>query len=246
MKKTILLSIFTASVLSASNFGVEVGASQSNLKADFQYGSNATATKVDENILGLDDKITTIKPRVYFNSGNHTFDFDYESLDFSGANTLTQDIEFDDETYTATTNIKSTMEIDWYRLGYRYSVINNGNTYLNAGLDLNILDTNIGLEETAGNTSSYFDEVIPLPTLVLDGNYAFNEKVGVEAKFAGISVGSEGSYTEAYAGLNIQCLLLDNAKWRLGYKAKKLDVDVDDFDGELEFKGAFLGFNYKF
>ena len=44
----------------------------------------------------------------------------------------------------------------------------------------------------------------------------------------------------------VQCFLIDNGQCRLGYQSKKLDVDIDDFDGELKFSGAFLGFNYKF
>lgn len=245
MKKAIFLSLVSASILTAGDLGVELGVSQTNLEADFEYGNAATRTKVDEDLLGLDDKVTNIKPRVYYTSGNHTFDFDYESLDFSGSNTLTKNVVFDDKTYAINTNVRSTMEFDWYRLGYKYSLVNNDNSNLKAGIDLNILDTNVGLDSDLTAASNY-SETIPLPTLVLNGKYSFNENFAIEGKFAGLTAGSKGSYTEAFAGLNIKCLLLDNAHWRLGYQTKKLEIDVDDFDGELKFSGGFIGFNYKF
>lgn len=244
MKKTLILSLAASSLLFAGEFGIELGAQQSKLQADFAYGDSDTRTKVNEDDLGLDDKQTSVKPRLYYKAGNHTIDFDFESLDFSGSTTLTKTINFDNETYNFGDKVDSTLEIDWYRLGYRYKVFGNEKSYFNMGLDLNILDTDVGLKTSTLNNS--YSEVIPLPTLVIDGNYAINDRFGVEAKFAGISAGSNGHYTEAFVGLNMRCFLLDDAQWRIGYQAKELEVDVDDFDGELKFKGAFLGLNYKF
>jgi len=244
MKKILILSLAASSLLFAGEFGVEVGAQQSKLKADFAYGDSSLRTKVDENDLGLDDKQTSIKPRLYYKSGNHTIDFDFEALDFSGSNLLTKTINFDDKVYTIGSKVDSTLEIDWYRLGYKYKVLGDEKSYLNLGLDLNILDTDVGLKSSTINSS--YSETIPLPTLVLSGNYSINDRVGVEAKFAGMSLGSNGNYTEIFAGVNMQCFLIDNGQWRLGYQSKKLEVDIDDFDGELKFSGAFLGFNYKF
>lgn len=246
MKKTTLLSLVTVTSLMASDFGIEIGAQKNKLDADIAYGNAVTRTTVTENELGLKNSDTNVKPRLYYTTENHTFDLDFQSMDFSGSNTLTRTIVFDNRTYTANATVNSTLELDWYRFGYRYSVINDNNTKLSIGADINIIDTDIGLNAPSLNLSSSYSETIPLPTLVIEGNYAINDMFGIEAKAAGITAGSKAKYTEFYAGININCLLIENGQWRLGYQSKKFEVDIDDFDGELSFNGAYLGFNYKF
>ncbi len=246
MKKTLLLSLAVSSVLTASEFGIEIGAQKNKLSADFAYGNSSTRTTVTQDDLGLKNSDTTVKPRLHYKSGNHMFDLDYEKLDFSGSKVLTKDIVYDNKTYTASTNVQTTFEMDWYRLGYRYSVLSNEKGNLNIGADLHIIDADVGLVASSLNFDSSYSETLPLPTLVVSGNYAINDMFGLEAKASGINTGSKATYTEFYAGINVNCLLIKNGQWRLGYQSKKFDIDVDDFKGDLSFKGAYLGFNYKF
>lgn len=246
MKKVVLSSLIVASSMMAGDLQVELGYQQNKFDADFAYGNSNTRTVVSESDIGLEEKDSTVKPRLFYMSGNHTFDFDYESLDFSGSKNITRTIVFDDKTYTAGANVQSTLEIDWYRFGYRYKVLGDEKSYLNLGLDINLLKTDVGLDASALNISSNYSETLPVPTLVINGNYSINDMFGIEGKFAGISAGSKASYTEYFAGVNMKCLLLEGGKWKLGYQAKNLEVDVDDFDGELDFKGVYLGFNYTF
>lgn len=249
MKKQLLLSVALSSLLSVSSlfageFGVELGAKQSKLDLDLAYGNELVRTKVNQDDLGMDDKATLFKPTLYYKSGNHSFDFDFEALDYKGSKNITRTINFDNKVYAIDSKVDSTLKINWYRLGYKYSLINKGSSYLNLGFDVNILDSKVALKTDALDSS--YSGTIPVPTLVLSGNYAFNEYFGLEARLAGIKVGSKADYVEASAGINMKCFLLDNANWRLAYQNKELNVDVDDLDAKLGFKGFLLGFNYKF
>lgn len=244
MKKAVVMSTFAAASLVAAEFGIEAGYQQNKLSGDFAYGIEGQRTEVSPEEIGLDDGSGTLKPRVYIKSGAHTFDFDYEAIDHSGSKTLQKTITFNEQTYNVGADVTSTYEMNWFRAGYRYNLHEDEKSYANIGLDLHIIDTEVGMKTTG--IDEQFSETIPLPTLTVAGSYKFTEMVGAEAKLSGITAGDKGSYVEVYGGLNLDCLLVENGMWRAGYQYKNLDVDVDDFDGDLKMDGVYVGFNYRF
>jgi hypothetical protein len=205
-----------------------------------------TRTVISKDDLGLKSSDISVKPTLFYENNDHKFSLDYEKLDFSGSKTLTKDIIFNNKTYNVNTNIKSTMEFDWYRVGYAYKLLNNSSSTLSLGLDLHIVDADIGIKDSTGTINESYSETIAIPAISLDGSYMINDTFGIDGKVSGIKVGSKASYTQYYAGVSAKCVFIENATWKAGYQYKKIDINIDDFDGDLKFKGLYLALNYKF
>lgn len=252
MKKTVKLCLAsliaitgTATTLSANDFGVELGVQKTTLDADFAYGSKNTRTKVSENELGLDRDNTTVIPSIFYKSGKNKLDFSFQSYDFNGYKRITKSIVYDNKTYIAGTNVSTTFKMDWYKLGYRYDLLEDDLYSLRVGTDVNLVKTKIELVSDISGTKK-FDELLPLPTLAVEGDYKFNKNFGVEGKISAMSIGSKATFSDLYVGLTAKLPLIENTKWKLGYQKKTIDVDSGDFDGKLAYKGVYLGVNYKF
>lgn len=157
---------------------------------------------------------------------------------------LNKSIDFNGETYAVNMPIESTLKLDWYRLGYRYSIVETGKANLAIGANIHIIKADIGLVSAA--TSDFYSQTVGLPILALNGSYQINSMFGIEGMISGITAGSSGNYVQMYGGITANCLLVKNGMWRLGYQYKKLSIDIDDLDGDLKFQGAYLGYRYKF
>jgi len=120
----------------------------------------------------------------------------------------------------------------------------NDKSYLNFGIDLNNISFDTKLS-TIYSTDSLSLSNNGFVGLMFDGNYAFNNQFGVEGKFAN-GADNMAKYIDTYIALNMDSFLLKNGKLKAGYQYKKLAFDIDKFDGDLQFKGPFVGFNYRF
>jgi len=255
MEVLVLLSTIIASmgvldlinVLDSLEAEVEVGVHQVEFEPNFAYGSKSIRTKLSSSDLGLDNSKNILKPTIILrnkNHRNHRFDFNYEKLNFSGLNTLTKDIHFDDSAFLVDQNISSTFDINWIRWGYKYKLLENDKSYLNLGIDLNYISVDVMLQGPHSFGFLFMSDD-RFPGLVFDGNYAFNNYFGIEGKFAS-GADNMAKYIDTYVGLNMDNFLLKNAKLKAGYQYKRLDFAGDELDGDLRFKGVFVGFNYRF
>jgi len=248
--KKILLSITLVGLLAvnatAGVFGIELGAQQTKLEAEFSYGNEYTKTPINLKDVGLDDSASTFKPTLFWQEGNHKFDFDYQSIGFSGSHKLTKLFTWGPVYYDLPgAEIETTLDIKVARLGYKYRLLRDNKSYLDLGADVNIVTTEINIAAPKHNI--YANKVTAKQSLwglVADGNYAFTDMFGIESKLA---VGPKSQ--EAYAGLNMD--LFKNAQFRVGYNYKRLKLDMDNglfkkIDADFKFKGAFLGLIYRF
>jgi len=228
------------------SFEVELAVQQVKFEPTFAYGNNSTRTKLNADNLGLDNNENIFKPTFILRKGNHRVDFDYISLDFSGSTTLTKDVNFNNNTYLAGQYIRSDFDIIWMRWGYKYRLFGNNKSYLNLDIDFNSVSVDIRLKGT--RSFSFNSLSIPYNEFVdlgFDGNYAFSDRFGIEGKFVS-SVNDKAKYIDTYVDLNMNSFLLKNTKLKAGYQYKKLAFDDNQFDGDLRFKGPFVGFNYRF
>jgi len=248
--KKLLLSIALVGLLAvnatAGVFGIELGARQTKLEADFSYTSSlfTTATKINLKDIGLADSTSTFKPTLFWQEGNHRFDFDYEQIGFNGSHTLTKRIGFGPNTYVPGMDIESELDLRWFRISYKYRLLGDNKSYLNLGVDINSMIAEINI--TAPKYGSNLNKVIAKDSsfgLVVNGNYAFTNRFGIEGKLAALL-----GYQEAYAGLNMD--LFKNAQLRAGYQYTKLEFDLKEgskeFDADFKLKGAFVALNYRF
>jgi len=240
--KKILLSTALMGLLSvdatAGTFGVELSGQQTKLKSDFSF--------LSEKDLGLDDSINTFKPTLFFQNGRLKIDVDYEKLEFNGKNTLAKDIWFNKIRYYQGTDITSKLKFRWFRTGVKYKVADYDKSYLNLGLNLNFLSADTQL--LVPSLYNYVKVKSTFFSYGIDGNYAFTNRFGIESKaVAGFVFKDENNslgQAELYIGLNMY--LFNNAKLKAGYQYKALALDVDRFNEDFKFKGAFVGLEYSF
>jgi len=248
--KKLLLSIALVGLLAvnatAGVFGIELGAQQTKLEADFSYGNKYTKTTINLKDVGLDDSASTFKPTLFWQEGNHRFDFDYDKIGVSSSHKIEKKFRFGRWYYDVIgADVESKLDVSVFRLGYKYRLLQDNKSYLNLGADVNIVNTKINIAApTYGLMRNEVSHTQSPFGLVVNGNYAFTNMFGIEGKLAGSFV-----YQEAYAGLNME--LFKNAQLRVGYQYKKFELESDDninekFDADLKFKGAFAAFNYRF
>lgn len=135
--------------------------------------SDGTANaKIDfEDTLGLSDSETMawVDLRLRL-ARRHLLDLSYYELERSGSRTLSVNVDFGDESFTASTQVDSYFDTRIARLAYGYSILNNDTRELGVLLGLHLTRIEVGIRdvgltgqvETAEGTA-------PLPTFGLHG-----------------------------------------------------------------------------
>src|SRR3989344_8178691 len=125
-----------------------------------------TGTQIDlVDTLGVDDKKNFWEARVDLNLGSHHLRYGYMPLSWDGQKTITQSINFDGKTYSASARVDSNLDITYQRLGYRYNIIDTLGNQLGIIFDIKLFDIEARLK-TTGIDESY-SVTAPVPTIGL-------------------------------------------------------------------------------
>eukprot|EP01022_Parablepharisma_sp_SALTPOND_P010666 TRINITY_DN143987_c0_g1_i1.p1 TRINITY_DN143987_c0_g1~~TRINITY_DN143987_c0_g1_i1.p1 ORF type:complete len:306 (-),score=10.78 TRINITY_DN143987_c0_g1_i1:50-898(-) len=246
MKRSlIVVALLSGSLLSAGEFEMGLGAQLIKPDGKFKYGSSSTSTEVDlSEDLGIDDQKVSIKPYLQYTFGKNRVFANYEYYSSDSTERLNKNIEFDNKIYSAGTNLYSKLEYNWFQTGYRYLALDKKESYsLGVGADINVIKMKMELNNNIQNAS--FDETVPLPTLVADGRVNIYKSLALKGKAAFLPTGKV-DYQEYYGGLTWECAFIDNAILNAGYQYKRLDMDVNDMDGHIDFSGLYVGAGYRF
>jgi len=259
MKKIILSSIAAmALTTSASAFmgvGIDVGTGiwQPTLAGDVQYKST---NKINFDNLGMDDKLDTSNNYVYLNFTHFVPiipNVRIEKVGYTlfGNTKLTTDITFNDKTFTANTNVATTLDMSQvdYIAYWSVPLLNTatvGILDVNYGLDLKQLTGSIVLD----SEEEKFDEMVPLFYLnaVIDIP-AIPVKLDGTIKTLSYD-GTKISDNEIKASINLPIPLpLIDFKLDIGYKVQNITISdklVNDLNANLDTKGLFVGLSAKF
>ena len=257
MRKTYLaLSLLlVVLLLPASSSAFEIGARgyywfpslDGNVKVD---ETSIIGTTIDfEKDLGVKDENYPAF-EVFLGGGRHHLSLTYTNIDYSGRNTLTEDIIFNGETYTATSLVESSIEYKMMDFLYQYDFLNLENVL--AGFSLGIvlqvkyLDGDVGLKSTTAGSN--FDEkqdfTFPIPMIGLNLHIGMLADV-LEARLRGTAIG--------YAGNTIYELMADISWTPLpfldihgGYKTFVIDIDEDDVIFDYDMSGPFVAVTLSF
>jgi hypothetical protein len=246
MKRSLLVAaLLSGSILSAGEFEIGLGAQLIKPDGKFKYGSSSTSTEIDlSEDLGIDDQKASLKPYVQYTFGKNRVFANYEYYSADSTERLNKNIEFDNKVYAAGTNLYSKLEYNWFQTGYRYLALDKKESYsLGVGADINVIKMKMELNNNIQDAG--FDETVPLPTLVADGTVNIYKSVALKAK-AALMLTGKVDYQEYYGGATWECALIDNVILNAGYQYKRFDMDVDDFDGNLDFSGFYVGAGYRF
>ncbi|MFP4333327.1 MAG: hypothetical protein ACLFQJ_08495 [Campylobacterales bacterium] len=246
MKKSLLVaSLLCGTLLSAGEFEIGLGAQLIKPDGKFKYGKSSTATEIDlKSDLGIDDRKVSAKPYMQYSFGSHKIFANYEYYSADSTELLNKNINFDNKVYATGTNLYSKLEYNWFQTGYRYKALKKKDSYsLGVGVDVNVIDLKTELKNNTNSSS--FDETLPLPTIALEGDVNIHNSLALVGKASFLPAGKV-DYQEYYGGAKWECLLVDNVILNAGYQYKKLDLDVDDIDGHLDFSGFYIGAGYRF
>lgn len=163
----------------------------------------------------------------------------YTSFGHSGNGTLTQDLTWGNQTFTANGNIDSKFDLKMYDITFYYEILDN---WLNTDVGLNVkyIDGTVDVTGTtaAGIKSESADFAVPIPML-----YA---KMRFDIPTTDISLQAEGNYVtydghslyDFEAGVRYTFAL--GAGIEAGYKAMKLKIDdIDDLSMDTDFSGMY-------
>jgi outer membrane protein len=166
------------------------------------------------------------------------------NLDSSGRSTLTSSITFNGQTYSAGETVRSSFDLSHDDIYLYYEVMDNW-LNLDIGLDLKLFDGEVSTVGSTNTTTSSItiDETIPLLYLSARIDLPFSGFY-VGADFSGLSVNDSSAADttikvgyESGIGLGIEG----------GYKIFSLNLDdVNDFDSDLEYNGAFINGYFHF
>lgn len=166
------------------------------------------------------------------------------TLDTVGGTTLTSSFTFNGQTYTANTDLDTTLEASYIDYTLYYELFDNDLLTFDFGITGRDLDSYIHVVEPATKIDSDLSASGIIPMVYL------STIVGLP--FTGFNFFAEGNFIsyddqtvyDVQAGVSYE--LLDNLAvdldLTLGYRTVKLELnDLDDFYSDLTFDGVFVG-----
>ncbi len=239
---SILSVVFSASALADEMFSLKVGFASIDPDGKFAGENGGVATKVDfDDDLNFDDS-EGVYVEGAFQLGPFRFSAAYLPLDFSGSGNITQNITFGNQTFPASTNVASDVEMEVYDLAVAFHVINfdDGPMRVQLGPEVavKIADVDLSVRDTSGGLTERVSGTVPVPTIGARGRVAFSDFIGVVGRIGYLEI-QDNSFLDAE--IQIEYSPLPTLGVFAGYRY--IDVDVDESGVILQstFAGPFAG-----
>ena len=162
-------------------------------------------------------------------------------LDQSETSEITRTISFDDETFTAGTEVDSTIDLSHVDATLYYELLDNW-VNLDLGLTIRKFDGEIKLVSSTGNAQEDIDFTIPL----LYGKARF------DLPLTGLYVSASGNWIGAGSNSFLDSIVTVGYESTIGlgleagYRNISLSIDDDDFEADLAFSGIFAAATFHF
>ncbi len=235
----------------ADTLGVFVGGAlwtqePSGQFADSDLGSNCTLTCIDmQSDLGLEEEDS----EMYWVALEHPIPIlpnirlEKTDLQGSGVNTLSRDIAFDGEVFTANTTITSDFDLSHTDYVLYYELLDNWFS-LDLGINVKQFDGGVSIDSTGQSASETLDE--PIPLLYVAG------KIEVPATGLWFGVQGSGASTGDSEVTDYRLQVGYTFGFGLGIEVAKrtftVDIDPADADvyGDMEFDGTYASITFHF
>jgi len=226
--------------------GFSIGASywSPDLSGEFNSAGEASIDLSDD--LDVDDPsqssaVLSLEHPVPFLPNIRYQDID---LDSDGRNTLSGNITFEGETYSAGESVRTTFDLSHSDIVLYYEVLDNW-VNLDIGLDLKRFDGKVSMVGSTNTTTSSINIDETLPLLYLSARF--------DLPFSGFYIGADIS------SFSIDDSSAEDATIKLGYESgsglgiegglKTFSIeldDADDLDTDIEYDGAFINGYFHF
>jgi len=130
-----------------------------------------------EDFLGVPDNETIFQLDAIFRVAYyHRFEFGTFELKRNSTKTLTQDIDFGDQTFVAGTNVDTSVKSEVIRVAYGYSLMRDAQKELGVTAGVSLLQFDTELRASATQQFERVNVSVPLPTLGVFGSLALGSK----------------------------------------------------------------------
>ena len=251
MKKSLLgcallAAAVVAPVQADTLLGAYVGAQAWNMGVDggFSNNENVTNFSFDDQTNGsfyvaLEHPVPLI-PNIKINR---------TMLDTNGVTTLTSTFEFNDEVYSANTDLTTDIEMTGTDFILYYEILDNDLVSIDVGINGKYIDGTIMVSETSGNrmVSEDFSGVIPMGYAKAEVGLPFTGwGLYAEGSFLAIGDSTVSDFQAAITYSFVETLALDMTL-QAGYRSMKVELDdLDDLYTNLDFKGVYVGLEFDF
>ncbi len=211
-------------------------------------GDGLDGTRLDlEDDLGIDNEYYPVG-EIFIGGGNHHLSFSFYRADYDGTNTLTQDINFGGETFTAGDRVKSSLEYDVYDLTYQYDLLDLENVLAGFSLGLvgrvQVFDLEAEIQSKTLNQSEKEDYTVPVPMLGVNLHLGILADI-LEARILATGTGYwDGYMVDALAELSLTPIPYVDI--HAGYRTLFVDVDTNDFKLDYNTSGFYGGVTISF
>ena len=196
-------------------------------------------TEIDfVDTLGMEKSKNFWEAKIDLNLGDHHLRYAYMPLSWVGQKTLTQSINFNGATYSASTKVDSKLDIIYQRVGYRYNIIDMLENQLGIILDVKILDIKTDLKATGIDKS--YSVTAPIPTIGLGAQVGLPFLFSFGGEVTGMAYG-DNQLIDWEASLNFNPIPFTTISG--GYRAFALNVKDKDNKVDFSLAGPFLMVN---
>lgn len=158
-----------------------------NSKVVFNASSGIPGTELDlEDGLGLEDQESVTELDAVFRIGDyHRVEAGYFQMGRSGLATLNQDVTFGDETFAAGTDLVSRFDMQLFRIGYAYSLVNDQQKELGFMVGLHHPEFKTSIEAVGTGQRALANTTTPLPVIGAHAMIALSQnwRIGGKAQF---------------------------------------------------------------
>ena len=219
-----------------ADLDAEAKAVESNLGAKFDFKSD----------LGMQDEDFPEGRIIWHTGPNSKLRLAYTQVDYSGDKEVTRTIEFEGQSYTAGTRVKSGLEIQYLRLGWIWQFIDIADGAIKLGPVIEakgiIADVSLDAPTLNINESEEFLGGLPTAGIALDINPT--KKINLFGEISGFHAGDYGYFFDAEAGLKV--MPFKNLSIVAGYRIIDINAEDDPDFLEMQIEGPFVGGTLRF
>ena len=198
-----------------------------------------------ENDLGIEDE-NYPSGEVFVGMGKHHLSLAYTDIDYSGRKTLTRDVFFSGEKYTATSTVTSSIEYQMIDFHYQYDFLDLENVLAGFSLggvfQVKYLDGQVSLKTTGLDEKEDF--TLPIPMVGLNLHIGLISDI-LEARVRGTAM--------SYSG-NTMYEIMADISWTPfpfidihgGYKTFVIDIDEEDVVFDYDMSGPYVALTVSF
>lgn len=239
VKKAAALLVFLAMVFTGSEaFAVlDIEGRYWITNMDDEVKSGATGTTINlVDDLGVGDDENFFDVRATLELGSHRLRYGYMPMSWEGRKTITQNITFNGQTYSATDTVSTGLDVAYHRLGYEYDIIDTLNNRLGVIFEIKYFDIDASLVSATRNEKANIKA--PVPTIGVAAQVGLPMLFSVGGEVTGITLGSAAWLVDAEAGVNFKPAPFVVVSG--GYRLLRLHADYDDDLVDLSVSGPFV------